>query len=95
MDAKTFAARDGAKYTVRTLVWWRSELRRRGRDESAKGSSTPPPSIPLMRVQVEPRVSRGSALEVVVGDGIIVRVPSDADIKRVAELVSALAEARS
>jgi hypothetical protein len=64
LDAEAFVKREGGNYTVRTLKWWRSELRRRARSEQPRTSSNPAPSIPLVRVQVKREPTVAGVLEV-------------------------------
>lgn len=79
----SLARRLGVKRT--TLIWWRSELRRRDRQRQAT-------SLPLLPVRVDPQPVRATApsLEVALRTGEVVRVPPGFDADELRRLVVAL-----
>lgn len=67
-----------------TFAWWRSELGREQRDQALTLVPVRKPS-PMAYETLEP-------VEVVLPAGIIIRVPSSADLQRSADLVAKLLE---
>ena len=90
LSAEEFSAQEGI--SVHTLRWWSSALNRGTR---AKRGLPERERVTMVPLEISlPRPARAAApLEVVVGD-VVVRVPRDADVGFVGELVRSIVKAR-